>query len=164
MAFFCSQRVQLDNMFMKRCVDIPNLVKTLEKGASFIYPGRQKRPFLDKPYLRDQDCDWSSWEQFGASHLFQFHTPYMRVLKPRRTWKHDSVRRDIVKAKVWRPRQWRASRERFLPQGQTIFHGLVLTYTEHETDAQERYVGGQHSSVLQAEGEPGVPTPMVLLS
>lgn len=86
-------------------------------------------------------CDWSrsSREQFGPSHLFQFHTPYIRVLKPRRTWKHDSVRRDTVKTKAWRPMQWRASRERFPPQGQTVSRGLLLTHMEHETDAGERY-------------------------
>lgn len=44
-------------------------------------------------------CDWSSQDRFGPLHSFQFHTPYVRVLEPRRTWEHDSVRRDSVKTK-----------------------------------------------------------------
>ena len=77
-------------------------------------------------------CDWSSQDKFGPPRLFQFHTPYIRVLKPRRTWEHDSVRRDTVKTKAWRPRRWRASQECFLPQEQTVFLGLVLTHMEHK--------------------------------
>lgn len=107
-----------------------------------------------RSHPRMRFCDWSSWDQFGPLHLFQFNTPYIRVLKPRRTWEHDSVRRDIVKTKAWRPMWWRASRECFLPQGQTIFLGLVLMHMEHETDARERYWKARAEGFCQSAPDP----------
>lgn len=54
-AFSCSQPAMPDSMFTKGGVDILNLVSLLEKDASFIYPGKQKRPFSDKPSLQKQN-------------------------------------------------------------------------------------------------------------
>lgn len=54
-AFFCSQPALSDSASAKGGVDILNLVPPLEKDASFIYPGKQKRPFSDKLSLQDQD-------------------------------------------------------------------------------------------------------------
>ena len=54
-AFSCSQSALPDSMFTKGGVDILNLVSPLEKDALFSYPGKQKRPFLDKSSLQDQD-------------------------------------------------------------------------------------------------------------
>lgn len=100
-AFSCSQPALSDSASAKGGVDVLNLVSPLEKDASFIYPGKKKGhsqtsfPCKTRMFF----CDWSSRDRFGPLHLFQFHTPYVRVLELRRTWEHDSVRRDSVKTK-----------------------------------------------------------------
>jgi len=54
-AFSCTQPSLPDSMFTKGGVDILSLVSQLEKNPSFIYTGKQKRPFSDKLSLQDQD-------------------------------------------------------------------------------------------------------------
>lgn len=160
-AFSCSQPALPDSKLTKGVVDILNLLSPLEKDASFTYLGKQKRPFSDKLSLQDQGMFlWLiklgpvSPCQFGPCHLFQFRTPYLRIVKLRRAWEHDGVRRDAVKTKAWRPMQWRVSQEFFLPQGQTFFLGLVLTPMECETDAREHYWKAKAEGFCQSATNP----------